>query len=140
MLRFQTLGVGFQWQNEYHWCIVEVKNKHFPTFTVDAHTPKYICRVCYGQVDVNFRFTTSCRLNYVKQMIGNVKNLPPNETAKKIFKKFMRLPIHILIFKYMFDVQGLFDEVMRMLNDDNEDLSSTQNFDQYIGLNNHNRF
>jgi len=40
----------------------------------------------------------------------------------------------------MFDVQGLFDEVMRMLNDDNEDLSSTQNFDQYIGLNNHNRF
>jgi len=93
----------------YFYCIIKLllcssyllhlKNPffYFLQFTVDAHTPKYICRVCYGQVDVNFRFTTSCRLNYVKQMIGNVKNLPPNETAKKIFKKFMRLPIHILV-------------------------------------------
>lgn len=49
--------------------------------------------------------------------------------------------IFILQFnKYQFDVKGLFDAVRNYLSDTNENLNSTQNFDQYIGLNNHNRF
>ncbi len=26
-----NFGGGYRWQNEYPWCIVEVKSKHFPT-------------------------------------------------------------------------------------------------------------
>ncbi|KAF0772476.1 Uncharacterized protein FWK35_00006581 [Aphis craccivora] len=26
-----NFGVGFRWKNEYDWCIIEVKSKHFPT-------------------------------------------------------------------------------------------------------------
>jgi len=37
-------------------------------------------------------------------------------------------------------VKGLYDAVTSYLNDNNEDLSSTQSSDKYDGLNNHNRF
>ncbi|XP_027842696.2 bromodomain-containing protein DDB_G0270170-like isoform X1 [Aphis gossypii] len=96
-------------------------------------TPKYICRVCNGQVDVIFRFATTCRINNLKHM-ENVTN----DMLKTEYKKFMRLPVHFLFNKYQFDVKGLFDTVTSYLSDNNEDLSSTQNFDQNIGLNNHN--
>ncbi|KAF0773781.1 Uncharacterized protein FWK35_00000057 [Aphis craccivora] len=26
-----NFGGGFRWQNEYPWCIIEVKSNHFPT-------------------------------------------------------------------------------------------------------------
>ncbi|KAE9533896.1 hypothetical protein AGLY_008975 [Aphis glycines] len=30
-----NFGVGFRWQSEYPWCIIEVKSKHFPILFTD---------------------------------------------------------------------------------------------------------
>uniref|UniRef100_A0A2S2NAM7 ZAD domain-containing protein n=1 Tax=Schizaphis graminum TaxID=13262 RepID=A0A2S2NAM7_SCHGA len=103
-------------------------------------TPKYICRVCYGQVEVNFRFATTCRINNAKHM-EKLINVPSNDMLRKEQNKFMRIPVHVLFNKYQFDMKGLFDAVTKYLNDTNEDASSTrhfENFDKYFGLNNHN--
>ncbi|XP_060839790.1 putative uncharacterized protein DDB_G0282133 isoform X2 [Rhopalosiphum padi] len=103
-------------------------------------TPKYICRVCYGQVEVNFRFATTCRINNAKHM-EKLINVPSNDMLRKEQNKFMRTPVHVLFNKYQFDMKGLFDAVTKYLNDTNEDPSSTrhfENFDKYFGLNNHN--
>ncbi|XP_026811618.1 putative mediator of RNA polymerase II transcription subunit 29 isoform X2 [Rhopalosiphum maidis] len=102
-------------------------------------TPKYICRVCYGQVEVNFRFATTCRINNAKHM-EKLMNVPSNDMLRKEQIQFMRIPIHVLFNKYQFDMKGLFDAVTKYLNDTNEDPSSTrhfENFDNYFGLNNH---
>ncbi|XP_060880016.1 GATA zinc finger domain-containing protein 8-like isoform X2 [Metopolophium dirhodum] len=106
---------------------------------ITDHDPiKHICRICYGQVEVNFRFATACRKNNAKY-IENLTNEPSNNVVKTEYKKFMRIPVHALFNKYHFDVKGLFGAVTSFLNDTNENLSSTkhfENFDRYFGLNN----
>jgi len=65
---------------------------YFLQITDHDPTPKYICRVCYGQVEVTFRFATTCRINNLKHM-ENVTN----DVLKTEYKKFMRLPVHFLV-------------------------------------------
>lgn len=69
---------------------------YFLQITDHDPTPKYICRVCYGQVEVTFRFATTCRINNVKHM-ENLTNLPSNDMFRTEYKKFMRLPVHVLV-------------------------------------------
>ncbi|KAF0752307.1 bromodomain-containing protein DDB G0270170-like, partial [Aphis craccivora] len=94
---------------------------------------KYICRKCYEQVEENYKFVIMCQTNNAKKMENET-----NEMVKTKYKKFMRLPFIDLLYKYQFDVKGLYDAVTSYLDDNNEDLSSTQSSDKYDGLNNHN--
>ncbi|KAL4148844.1 hypothetical protein QTP88_002989 [Uroleucon formosanum] len=106
----------------------------------DQDPLKYICKICYGQVDVYSKFATTCRINNAKY-IENLTNTPSNDVVKTKYNKFMRIPVHALFNKYQFDVKGLCDAVTSFLNDTNENISSTRHFEkfnQYFGLNNHN--
>jgi len=73
-------------------------NNYFSYFLqITDHDPiKHICRICYGQVEVNFRFATACRINNAKY-IGNLSNAPPNDVVKTEYNKFMRIPVHALV-------------------------------------------
>ncbi|XP_016655805.1 uncharacterized protein LOC107882242 [Acyrthosiphon pisum] len=108
---------------------------------ITDHDPiKHICRICYRQVEANFRFATACRINNAKY-IETLSNAPSNDVIKTDYNKFMRVPVHALFNKYQYNVKGLFDAVTSFLNDPNENLSSTRHieqFYQYFGLHNPN--
>lgn len=62
----------------------------------DHDSLKYICRICYGQVEVNFQFTTKSRVNNAKY-IESLEHSPSNDVVRAEYNKFMKIPISALV-------------------------------------------